>query len=396
MRIPETLLATFEDSKAFLYSDSNGILRILEGKQYLICSVTDVFLSTSSSQQVTFSPYLRPGIRFPRYLVFNEGARLKAVWKRKEVKGKLKAGFDRVQRYVVSQDVAVRTFILRYRPHREPKLYLIRPTGGSSPPSPFIASLATPQSISITREKRMKEDCKCMLKTTVSLLNEYLLGGNEGLEDVWVSCLRGYDGLLYLLNCSRVRLKERGPARAVSLPRLFNTTRIEDSFSPLSQRKDPNPSETTAFQALSRPGIGAPLRPRPTDTLPLHHHNDTLGRSMPVLPTTQKSDFQGKIMRKMFEKVCNDEVLARFFPRNSRTAVHLMRTVDVALNSEKEVRGVREAHGKLNVTEEDFDRYVRHLLATLHTHGASPSTLDLALTRLNAFRPAVLPPPIPR
>ncbi len=327
------------------------------------------------------------------------------------MKTKLKEPFTKVQRYVLSQDLAVKTLVLRYKPGKEVKMYTIRPFGGSSSrgkqvsSSPFIASLDQLQSVSIKRETRIKDDLKSMLKTVISLLKTFSLSSNEALADVCVTCIRGYDGFPYLLNCSRVRVHDiafsmrTSSMRAVSLPRLsISRSPAKGEISDKNPLKYANYSQTGSLQLLQRPGCEGPLRARPSarmsetasDNLHIYEVGNRTDNWSLEHDLGTKSEFHTKIVRKMFEKACSNAALARYFPRNSLTVAHIQRTVITALHADRTVQGVKEAHRRLGITAEDFDSYVGMMEEAMRSQGTAQERVERAVERVNRFKREVV------
>lgn len=92
----------------------------------------------------------------------------------------------------------------------------------------------------------------------------------------------------------------------------------------------------------------------------------------------------------MFEKVCSNAALARYFPRNSLTVAHIQRTVITALNADRTVQGVKETHRRLGITAEDFDSYVGVMEETMRSQGTAQERVERAVERVNRFKGEVV------
>ena len=127
-----------------------------------------------------------------------------------------------------------------------------------------------------------------------------------------------------------------------------------------------------------------------TDHLHIYEAGNRTNNSSLEQDFGAKSEYQTKIVRKMFEKVCSNAALARYFPRNSLTVAHIQRTITTALHADRTVQGLKDAHRQLGITAEDFDSYVGVMEEAMRSQGTAQERLERAVERVNRFKGEVV------
>ena len=425
LMIPETLVLSPPLPPVFLYSDSSAVLRTTPGAQYNLHSALTHFLQVTSRLRQQVLNVTPQGLRYPKYLLLQGGGVVRTLFRKREAKS-CEEGV--LQRYVMPKDYVAKKVLVRWRRTKVTKVYSVtvrggkvgkgrgEGDGGTQPPldPSFLASLHLSPSTVIHREPRLPQSSESLIPTFKSLLESFVLGPSEQLEELILSLILAQDGKAYLLGCKGIRtttkesvLKHNRRASMPTMDEIEQRITRHEQFTPAlprlkaisdSVKYSPDPSLT----------IDSPQLQDPTASL-VSEHISTVAGSMDKLVGEAKTlkaayehfqrvrfshyppGFLLSCIHRLYATVSSDKQLLKYFgaageamTRHIETSVSLVFEVGC---SRHKVRGI---HRKLKIADSDFGLYLKHFEEALKEGGAGGEDVEKAMAFLQGFKDVVV------